>query len=183
MSVLRVLGWAVTLVFPFALWLGYGHVSVRWLALLPLAALILRGDLARFGKAGWFLVAGSAVIVGATLLTGARAPLLAYPVLVSFALFLVFALSLWRPPTVIERIARLSEPELGPRGVAYTRRVTIAWCIFFVCNGLVSALTAAFASPSIWAFYNGMLSYVLIGLMFAIEWLIRQRVRHAHTVS
>lgn len=33
------------------------------------------------------------------------------------------------------------------------------------------------AGEEAWALYNGFISYLLMGLMFAGEWLIRRRVR------
>jgi uncharacterized membrane protein len=92
-------------------------------------------------------------------------------------LFTVFGFSLWRPPTIVERIARLHEPQLPVQAVAYTRKVTIAWCGFFLVNGTISAASALWASNQVWVLYNGLLSYVLIGLFFAVEWLLRQRMR------
>ena len=66
-----------------------------------------------------------------------------YPVLVNAILLAVFAASLWRPPTVIERIARLREPDLPPAAVVYTRRVTIVWSVFFALNGAAALLHGA----------------------------------------
>ena len=109
-------------------------------------------------------------------------PLKLYPVLVNAVLLIVFGLSLWRPPSVVERLARLTQPDLPPRGVAYTRQVTRVWCAFFVVNGGLAAATALWASDAVWALYNGLLAYGLMGALFAGEWLVRQRVmkRHGH---
>lgn len=103
-------------------------------------------------------------------------PVLFYPVLVNAAFLTVFGLSLRANQTVIERIARLREPDLPLAAVAYTRKVTIAWCIFFLANSLIALWTTQ-QSRMIWAVYNGAISYGLTGLMFACEWIIRQRVR------
>jgi uncharacterized membrane protein len=97
--------------------------------------------------------------------------------MVSAVLLAVFASSLLRPPTIIERIARLSEPELPPQGVAYTRRVTQVWCGFFVANGAVALATVLWGSEELWLLYNGLLAYVFMGALFAAEWLLRQRMR------
>jgi uncharacterized membrane protein len=97
--------------------------------------------------------------------------------MVSAVLLGVFGASLWRGPTIVERIARLHEPQLPAAAVAYTRKVTIAWCAFFLANGALSAATALWASEQLWVLYNGLLAYVLIGAFFAIEWLLRQRMR------
>lgn len=101
-----------------------------------------------------------------------------YPVLMNAALLFVFATSLIRPPTIIERFARLSEPELDERGVEYTRKVTIAWCAFFVFNGSIALWTVIASGWTVWAAYNGGIAYGLAGLLFAIEFLIRKRVQN-----
>lgn len=111
------------------------------------------------------------------LLIDAELGLRGYPVAVNAVMLAVFATSLWRGPPVIERLARLREPELPASGVRYTRRVTQAWCAFFVINGSIAAWTVWHADLSIWSLYNGVISYVLMGLMFAGEWCCRRRLR------
>ena len=74
------------------------------------------------------------------------------------------------------RIARLSQADLPPSGVIYTRHVTQAWCGFFVVNAAVAIVTV-FASREAWLLYNGFLAYLLMGALFAGEWLVRLRVR------
>ena len=53
--------------------------------------------------------------------------------------------------------------------------VTFAWCFFFILNGTVSLCTVLFADEKVWALYNGLLSYVLIGAFFIVEFLIRRK--------
>jgi uncharacterized membrane protein len=96
-----------------------------------------------------------------------------YPVVVSFFLLASFAWSVISPPTVIERIARITDPGLSPSGVRYTRKITLVWCGFFLCNGIVALYTALFASFATWALYNGFIAYVLIGCLCAGEYLYR----------
>jgi len=103
-------------------------------------------------------------------------PLKLYPVMVNGLLLVVFAASLWFPPTVVERIARCHHPALPPEAVKYTRRVTQVWCLFFVGNGLIALWTAIWQSARAWFWYNGVIAYLLIGTLFAGEWLIRRRM-------
>jgi uncharacterized membrane protein len=74
----------------------------------------------------------------------------------------------------------LSEPDLPPFAVIYTRRVTGVWCGFFVLNGSLALATALWASNQVWALYNGLLAYVMMGALFGGEWLVRRRVKAAH---
>src|SRR5215831_7157009 len=68
--------------------------------------------------------ASTAVLAAACAWGGGWVPLRLYPVLMNVVLLGVFAASLRRGPSVVERLARMREPDLPPRAVAYTRRVT-----------------------------------------------------------
>jgi uncharacterized membrane protein len=126
----------------------------------------------------WLVAAaGALVLVVLSFLANQLLPLKLYPVLVNAVMLGVFATSLRHPPSAIERLARLREPELPPEAIAYTRKVTIVWCAFFVGNGAIALATALWASDRTWAAYNGLIAYVLMGVLFAGEWLVRQRVR------
>src|SRR5690606_36147533 len=92
-----------------------------------------------------------------------------YPVLVNAVLLCAFAASLWRPPSVIERLARLAEPNLPAEGVRYTAAVTRVWCAFFVLNGAAALYTALFTDERAWALYNGLVAYMLMGALLLGE--------------
>jgi uncharacterized membrane protein len=163
-----------TLAYPFAVYAGFGRVG-PWLLAAGLALLLVLRAWAGRDPVWLAAAAGVFALGAASALGGTAVPLKLYPVLVSATLLLVFGVSLARPPTVIERIARLAQPALPPEGVAYTRRVTIAWCVFFVANGAAALATALWASDELWLAYNGFVAYLLMGLMFAGEWLVRPR--------
>jgi len=171
----------VSLAYPPLVYLGLGHFEPRWMA-LPLAGMAVVRAVATREKTWLAAAAGALVLAAASMLGNHALPLKLYPVLVNAVLLTVFATSLAYPPSVIERLARLREKNLPPSGVAYTRRVTQVWCGFFVLNGGIALGTALWASGATWALYNGLISYGLMGLLFAAEWVVRQRVRaqHAH---
>ncbi len=98
-----------------------------------------------------------------------------YPAVVVALALGLFAVSLFRTP-LVERIARARGVTLDARGVAYCRKVTIAWVVFLSAHLAVTVATV-FASREVWAVYNGFLSYLLIGAMFVGEYGIRRRVR------
>jgi uncharacterized membrane protein len=166
----------VTLAYPLAVYWGLGHWEPKYLAGLLVLVALLRA----FGSRDplWRVAAvGAALLAGVSMVGNAVLPLKLYPVLVNAVLFVVFQYSLRHPPTVIERLARLQEPYLPESGVRYTRKVTIVWSVFFVVNGSIALGTALWASDATWALYNGLIAYGLMGLLFAVEWLVRQRVR------
>jgi uncharacterized membrane protein len=168
--------WLLTLAYPFVVWFGIGRWDLRWLAGALLLIAVARA-LGTRDRRWWIAAAGTGVLVVATLLANNALPLKLYPVLVNAVLLGVFGLSLRFPPTLIERLARLQEPDLPPSGVAYTRKVTMVWCVFFVVNGAIALATALWASDKAWALYNGLIAYVLMGALFAGAGLVRGRVR------
>lgn len=102
-----------------------------------------------------------------------------YPVIVNGTMLAVFAWSLAHGMPVIERLARVTEPDMPERAVSYARKVTVMWCTFFLLNGLVALYTALWASFAVWAWYNGAFAYALMAALFAGEWLVRQRMRRS----
>lgn len=100
-----------------------------------------------------------------------------YPVAVNLIMLAVFASSLRGEQSIVERLARLQDPALSPRGVRYTRNVTKAWSVFFVLNGAIAATTALIGDLKLWTWWNGLLSYGAMGLMFGGEYLLRCRLK------
>ena len=78
---------------------------------------------------------------------------------------------------LVTRLARRVHGTLPPEMAAYTRRVTVAWCIFFTAQLAVSALLFSFASLSIWSLFVNVLNLPLLALMFAGEYVYRS-LRH-----
>jgi uncharacterized membrane protein len=104
-----------------------------------------------------------------------------YPVMVNGVLLVTFYSSVLNPPTVIERMARAREPDLPVSAIPYIERVTLVWSAFFLINGVVALLTVL-VWQEWWLLYNGMLSYVLAGTLFAVEWGVRQFVMRSQRV-
>jgi uncharacterized membrane protein len=171
--------WLATLLYPLVIYFGLGRFEPRWLAFLLLGIVSARAAISR--DPVWLVAAGGALIlVIVSALANEILPLKLYPVLVNAVMLGVFAISLRHPPSAIERIARLREPHFPDEAVAYTRKVTIVWCLFFIFNGSIALITALWASDGVWAAYNGFIAYLLMGALFAGEWLVRQRVRAKH---
>ena len=163
----------ITVLYPLAIWLGHDQVEPRLLAGLVLLAGLTRLTLCKIKPAARWYVVGTLLLVAAAVIGNALLPLKLYPVLVSATMLGAFAFSLIFPPSMVERIARLREPDLPAEAVGYTRCVTQVWCIFFVVNGFLALVTALWASPSIWALYNGLIAYLLMGLLLAGEYVVR----------
>ena len=73
---------------------------------------------------------------------------------------------------------QLADKIHGPLSAAelrYTRKVTIAWVVFFLLNMAVTGLLFAFAPLRIWSLFVNFLSVPLILLMFGAEYAVRRR--------
>jgi uncharacterized membrane protein len=172
-------GWLLvllTLAWPAIVYFGLQLLGIRFLAVLLFALAAFRALTSRDPM--WWAVAAGTLGLSVLAFAGDQLlPLKLYPVLVNVALLGVFAISLWKPPSAIERLARLTEPDLPPAAVQYTRRVTQVWCAFFVLNGGIALVTALWLSAAAWALYNGLIAYLLMGLLFGGEWLVRRRLK------
>ncbi|MFT5659176.1 MAG: putative membrane protein [Gammaproteobacteria bacterium] len=167
----------LSIAYPFAVYWGLQHYDA--LVLLPLL-LILLG--LRWLSGGQLFERNLAIItfvlvIIIAIIWSKSLSLKFYPVMMNYGFLLVFASSLFSASTIVERFARLQEPDLSPRFIAYTRKVTWAWSLFFLVNGSIAAITAIWASNEMWTLYNGFIAYVLIGMLAGGEWLIRQRVK------
>jgi uncharacterized membrane protein len=175
---------AIGVAYPFLVYFGLRTLPPGLVALSLVALLAARAVLGR-RKSGRdslpYLVAGVVVVVLA-----ARSPIVglkAYPVLLSLGFAAVFAHSLLWPPPIVERIARLCHTELPLEANSYLRNVTIAWLMFFIMNAAISAATAASGNLRLWTLYNGLVSYLAMGVMFATEFLVRQLVHRRLRIS
>ena len=100
-----------------------------------------------------------------------------YPVFMNLAMLAAFAATLWKPPSMIESFARITEPDLPESGVRYTRVVTVVWVGFFVVNGALALWTALYGSWRTWTLYNGVIAYIGMGTLLGGEYLVRQHFR------
>lgn len=171
-------------VYPLVVLVGMRFVDlgILWSGLLVLVGLRIITARWFVRQRSWFKLAILAalaalmvlpVIVNIDLMIGIRF----YPVVANLAVFSLFFSSLFTDRPLVERLARLREKELPPEGVSYTRRVTWLWSAFLLINAGVAMATALWASDLVWALYNGVIGYCLVGLLFSLEYLFRQRVR------
>jgi len=170
--------------YPFAVYIGLNNISAEYLAFILITLVLVRVYLVRSNlkKLPWVLPAAmlgiSAIVLSAV--TDSTLGFKLYPLAINFAMLIVFAFSYVKPPTVIETFARLTEKDLAPPAIKYTAKVTLIWCLFFIVNGLVSLYTAVFTSLDIWMIYNGFISYVMMGILMSVEYLVRLKVKKKH---
>ena len=171
--------------YPILIFAGLQFLDARTVGAAVLVALVLRyrrnatrlaSDLSPLQ---WIALALPPALGLAVVATNSETLLLLYPASISGSMLILFGVTLLKPPTMVERFARLREPDLSPAAVRYTRRVTEAWCLFFVCNGSIAVYTALAASREAWALYNGFIAYILMGTLFAGERAVRRRMMSA----
>lgn len=147
----------------------------KWaLAAAPVAALVL-----------WLLARVDAALL----------PLFLPPVLINAFLAWAFGHTLVRGRVpLLERVVRLvHETEPEPRAIAYAGRLTAVWTALFVVLTLVNTVLALVVAPSgvlltlgieppftvartTWSIWANLLNYVVVGLLFAGEYVLRSRL-------
>jgi uncharacterized membrane protein len=179
------LGHLAFALYPVLIFSGLQFLDARTVGAFVLVALLARyrGQAARlisgFSAAQFVALALPPFLGLAVVATNSETLLRLYPASISASMLILFGVTLVQPPSMVERFARLEEPELSRGRVRYTRYVTEIWCLFFVANGAIAAYTAALASREIWALYNGLIAYLLMGILFAGERLFRRRLMPA----
>jgi len=104
------------------------------------------------------------------------------PLLPHLAIYLLllawFASSLLpgREP-LVTFMARHVHDVMPPALVAYTRRVTVAWCVFFLAMAVTSVALFAWAPVGVWSAFVNLLNLPLVAAMFVAEYLWRM-IRH-----
>ena len=167
----------LTLLYPAAVYFSI-QVFAPWkIAAILLILITCRFFLSSQMRWGWVFMGVGALYCGFAIWQNSLLSLRFYPVLMSLTFFLVFLISLKYPPSIVERLARLQHPDLPDEGVKYTYKVTQIWCIFFLINGFIATATALWSSFAWWSLYNGLISYLLMGLLMGVEYIVRIRTQ------
>jgi len=94
------------------------------------------------------------------------------------SLLWLFGQTLWHgKEPLVTRLARRVHGTLPPELAAYTRRVTVAWCVFFTAQMVTSVLLFNFASLDNWSLFINVLNFPLLAFMFIGEYGYRF-IRH-----
>ncbi|CAM2822726.1 hypothetical protein CWB60_06200 [Pseudoalteromonas sp. S327] len=167
--------------YPFIVYIGLTRFNSYLLTMILLTLLIIRLWLSKplLAKMPWIKPASllGILAIGLSKTMGSDFGIRLYPVIVNTVMFFVFAYSLYKGPSIIETFARITEPKLDKRAISYTKNVTKIWCVFFVFNASIALYTSVFTSLDVWAFYNGFIAYIIMGVLFAVEWLVRKKVK------
>ncbi len=160
--------------YPIAVYFGLNYLPPGIIALVLCLILLLRLAILKQQVKSMLIP----VLVGIGLTAGSFIAkrndwLLYYPVVINLSMLFLFGHSLKQGPSMIERLARLKQPDLPDEAIPYLRKVTQLWCGLFILNGTVAFYTAQFTSLEFWTLYNGFIAYLLIGTLLGGEWLYR----------
>ena len=78
--------------------------------------------------------------------------------------------------SLITTLAQRVHRHFTPAMAVYTRKVTLAWTLYFVGMAAVSVGLYAFASFDAWALFANILSPITVAVMFGAEYLLRYRL-------
>lgn len=150
--------------------LGVGLLVV----LVPLFVLrIARTDRRRLSHVA-FVPLLVVALVGAASLLGRAGLMLFVPTVVNAVLAVTFAATLGSELPMIERFARLQDPDLTDAEVAWCRLWTKVWIGYFAVSAVIVSALAAADLRSWWVVYTGLIAYVCIGVLFAVEYVMRK---------
>ena len=119
-------------------------------------------------------VGGIGLLALLSLLFNDQRFILQLPVIISFFLLVSFTLTLKKPPSMIERFARLLDPDLPDEEVLYCERVTQVWIVFFAFNGIVAEVFVLREDVAGWALFTGLIAYIIMGIIFTVEYIVRK---------
>ncbi|MDX8389324.1 MAG: hypothetical protein R8M38_02425 [Mariprofundaceae bacterium] len=149
--------------------------GISWVVPLIVGIIFFRRFLAGGESAPMFALIALLLFIGAIFFQNLSAKMI--PVFIHSSLFLVFYGSLRTDSSLIERFARLDFPVLPPGIADYCRKVTWVWSAFFALNVILCTALAIWADDALWAFYNGGIIYLLLGVMMVAEYIWR-RIRY-----
>lgn len=165
--------------YPILWYLGREHGFFDGLAGLMAVLWIVRAIIQKNRQQQWISLILAVFFIAILILRLPQA-MYWYPMGISALMLLLFGGSLLSRQSIIERLARLQEPNLPPAGVAYTRKVTQVWCGFFVLNMAIIGVLIYRQDWQAWTWYTGFIAYLLMGLLFVGEWIVRKRIIKSH---
>lgn len=180
MRALNLLGGLVPLCYPILVHVAIvtGSALLRFAALGVLVLNVLGPWLLRRRALAWL---AAVVLVGAAALVirsaDADAFFYATPVLVCLALAWFFGRTLMAGRTPL--ITALAHAIRGPLPLPvarYTRAVTGVWCAIMLVMALADLLLALFAPAVVWSLCTNFLNYLIVAVLFVLEWIVRQRL-------
>lgn len=128
-----------------------------------------------------------------SLLTDDALILKLYPALADLAYFTIWVTSFFLPPPLAYYFIEIFDKSIKDKiphkpFEMYCHRATIVWCVFFVIDGCIAAATAlwngdlilGWKKDTVWGVYNAGISYIMMGLIFAGEFILLKVIQKKH---
>jgi uncharacterized membrane protein len=165
--------------YPFVLVAGLDHLAARTISAGALAILLAAFAFSGTGRkrlVSLLIRRFGILLVLLAIATATDEPVLLklLPSLTSLWLLATFALTLRERHSMVEQFAIASHEAFPDFLLPYCRRVTWVWCGFFLANAIAGIVLAIAGTPRAWALYTGALSYVLVGLLAAGEYVFHK---------
>jgi len=173
--ILQIMTTLVIIAYPVAVYFGLQYLPPGTIALLLCLLLLLRFMVTKQQVKSMTLpILVGIGLTAASFITQRNDWLLFYPVVINLSMLGLFSYSLMNGPSMIERLARLKEPDLPDSAIPYLQTVTKLWCGLFIVNGAVATYTAIATSIEIWTLDNGLIAYQFMGLLLSGEGIYRR---------
>jgi uncharacterized membrane protein len=178
-TVLSIVATLFMLASPFVLYWTLSHHSVGLAALLLLGWVIVRTIPVLLSakpeqrRAALQLPAIAVVFAFLGWVSNNGTWLLVLPAATQATFGLAFVRSLSGVP-LIEHFARMVKPELSVPELAHCRCWTRIWGYYLIVLAAIGLVLARWATLATWTVYVGIVTYVLVGVLFAIEYIVRK---------
>ena len=162
----------VFLAYPYLVYIGIER-GISWFAPALIAGIYLNQALVSSIKRIKIIKITIAIVllIGAVFLQSITAKLL--PIFIQLVLMHFFGRTLVDGAPIIERFVRLEFPEIPVEIAIYCRQLTVMWTCFFGFNAVMCAGLAIWASDAWWAIYNGVMIFILTGVLMVGEYIWR----------
>jgi len=173
-ALIRAAFYVLIALYPALVYFGLRYLPVSFFGVLLALLLLLRSSVMQAAEKRLLLplLMLHLAFSLATAVSGSQRLLLWYPALVNFSLAALFALSLTQEQSILLRLVRARNIPFSAYAPAYLWRLTAIWAVFFLFSGC-AAIASAMISLRAWALYNGLIAYLLIATLMAVEWLFR----------
>ena len=169
---------SASLLYPFLIFFGLQIFSPRIISIFIAVIILIRLIFIKDNNIKWKLIFPLLIIISIAIITlfvNKPKILLFIPLVINYGFFLTFISSIYSSPSMVEIFARMqlktlkSTNELSPAEIIYCKKVTWLWSIFFFFNGLIIIYISLFSTIKLWSLYTGLISYLIMGSIFAVE--------------
>ncbi|MDR2729466.1 MAG: hypothetical protein LBB81_01035 [Treponema sp.] len=111
-----------------------------------------------------------------------------YPVLADLSYITIMVTSFFFPPPLAYYFIDIFDKSMKTKipqdnFYRYCLRASVVWVIFFIVDGIISLITVYHSSDFFWGIYNGGITYCMMGLIFAGEFIILKIIEKKHRLK